>query len=405
MKSTSLGPLLKSFGLILISLIFSFNKSILIADELNKKKFAQEGIGGQLNLNYLKNIPRSEYILGPGDFLTLVIADDIPEFIIKTSIDGMGTIELPRLGRVFVQGLTKNELVDLLNESYEQYINFPDVAITIDNFRPMRIFIDGEVNSPGLYTIAGVKKVGVATKNEINSLTIDRQKSSTSFSEQNKIATDKFLSTNSLSESYLFPTVYDLIQVAGGVKNNADLSNIEIKRIDTISNGGGKVKTNINLLGSIKGNQNNQNIRIFDGDIIFVSESDISSMTQISDLIKSNLNPKFINIYLSGKAIQPGLKLVPNYSSASDLLEMFPQKTLKGSMFLYRSNIDGTTEKRRIKISKTNPKGSFNNPFLKDGDIVRVGNNKFSVAAEIISELTNPMTGIYSTYRVIKLFD
>ncbi len=394
MKLSTLRYFFKSCSFLFFCLFFLFNKPILIADELSRNKSNKEDISEQININYLKNIPRSDYILGPGDYLNLVIAEDIPELTVQKSISGLGTIDLPQLGTVYVQGLTKNELVDLLNESYEKYINFPNVSISIENYRPMRIFIDGEVNSPGLYTIAGVKKVNFEAFGN----------ASTSQRDMDNITPKLNENFSALKDSYLFPTVYDLIQQAGGVKNNADLTNIEIKRIDTLSNGGGRIKTNINLLASIKGDQNNQNIRVFDGDKIFISESNNSSLTQISDLIKSNLNPKSINVYLSGKVIGPGLKVVPNYSSASDLLEMFPQKSLKGPIFIYRRNIDGTTEKRRIKLSKKNTKGSFNNPFLKNGDIVRVGNNKFSVTAEIINELTSPFTGIYSTYKVIELF-
>ena len=167
----------KSCGFLFLCLFFLFNKSILVADELIRNKSNKEDISGQININYLKNIPRSEYILGPGDYLTLIIAKDISELTVKKSISGLGTIDLPRLGTVYVQGLTKNELVDLLNKSYEKYINFPNVSISIENYRPMRIFIDGEVNSPGLYTISGVKKVKVDAFSKPNSFKVEKDRS------------------------------------------------------------------------------------------------------------------------------------------------------------------------------------------------------------------------------------
>ena len=38
-----------------------------------------------------------------------------------------------------------------------------------------------------------------------------------------------------------------------------------------------------------------------DGDNIFIARSDKPSPTQITKAIKSNLNPKFINVYFAGR--------------------------------------------------------------------------------------------------------
>ena len=43
-----------------------------------------------------------------------------------------------------------------------------------------------------------------------------------------------------------FPTVFDAIKSAGGITTYSDLSSIEIIRKNSISNGGGKIKKNVN---------------------------------------------------------------------------------------------------------------------------------------------------------------
>ena len=54
----------------------------------------------------------------------------------------------------------------------------------------------------------------------------------------------------------------------------------------------GKIKTNVNLLKSLELQDSNQNIRIMDGDTISIKRSEKKSLSQISKIFKSNLNPK-----------------------------------------------------------------------------------------------------------------
>ena len=64
-------------------------------------------------------------------------------------IDGEGII-LPKLKTVYVNGLSIKELTKLLNESFKEYVKYPNVEITIKNYRPVRVFVQGEVSNPGL---------------------------------------------------------------------------------------------------------------------------------------------------------------------------------------------------------------------------------------------------------------
>ena len=57
---------------------------------------------------------------------------------------------------------------------------------------------------------------------------------------------------------------------------------------------------------------------------------------------------------------------------------------------------------KRIKFSPNSKRGNFNNPYLKDGDIIYVGNNVFSTLNEVITEVTSPLTGVISSYGLYK---
>ena len=60
--------------------------------------------------NYLERIPRDDYLLGPGDLLTISIADALPELVGSYRVQGDGTVFLPKINKVYVQGLTVTDL-------------------------------------------------------------------------------------------------------------------------------------------------------------------------------------------------------------------------------------------------------------------------------------------------------
>ena len=63
-----------------------------------------------------------------------------------------GTINFPLLGRLKVEGLTRRQLIDLVQDKLKKgdYIKEPVVTVRYQNFR---VQVLGEVNRPGSYTI------------------------------------------------------------------------------------------------------------------------------------------------------------------------------------------------------------------------------------------------------------
>ena len=60
--------------------------------------------------SYLKKLPVSDYILGPGDTIKINVSRDYPELETIVKIGREGTIYLPKIKRVYIGGLTINEL-------------------------------------------------------------------------------------------------------------------------------------------------------------------------------------------------------------------------------------------------------------------------------------------------------
>ena len=106
----------------------------------------------RLNLRY------NTYILGPGDRLQIELLD-LPELSGIFSIGPDGTLYLPRLRAVHVEGLTVEELRLFLTEQFLTYVRQPEVFITPVGYRPVRVYVGGEVFRPGYYTIRGAELI------------------------------------------------------------------------------------------------------------------------------------------------------------------------------------------------------------------------------------------------------
>jgi polysaccharide export outer membrane protein len=66
-------------------------------------------------------------------------------------VDVNGTIDFPVLGNLRVSGLTRSEMLKMLQEKIKVYIKNPIINLQITNFK---VSVQGEVASPGTYPVA-----------------------------------------------------------------------------------------------------------------------------------------------------------------------------------------------------------------------------------------------------------
>lgn len=348
--------------------------------DINKTNF--------INKNYLKKSPSEDYLIGEGDTIQIIISRDTPEINGTYKVDNGGTIYMPRIHRTFISGLTLNELNNALDETFSEFVKNPKTESSIIVYRPIKVYVEGEVEQPGLY-VFGSDKIG--------------EKFSTNFLKyRNKSANNIPTSEIPLEKPETFPTIYDAIQRSQGITMYSDLENIEITRVNSLSKGGGRKKTNLNFLKALGGNGvPSLNIRIYDGDIIKINRTNNPISTQISKAINTNLNPQFMSIFVSGRVNSPGLLAVSKASTLEDGLDIAGGTNfLKGKIRFIRANQDGTIEKRKFSFKRNRKRGSYKNPYLKNGDIIYVDKSIFNVANEVLKEITSPFLGIYSTYKI-----
>jgi len=98
----------------------------------------------------LKEVAKGDYVLGPEDTVEVsVFRRD--EMAAKATISASGKISYFLIGDLQAGGLTRFELRDRIQEQLSEYIKDPKVVVNISEYRSHKIFVLGQVRTPGVY--------------------------------------------------------------------------------------------------------------------------------------------------------------------------------------------------------------------------------------------------------------
>ena len=354
------------------------------------------------------------YILGPGDSLQIELLD-IPELSGTFSIGPDGTLYLPRLRALYVEGLTVQELRSFLTQQFRAYVKNPELYIRPVGYRPVRIYVGGEVKRPGYYTLTGNQLLsGVSSEADSS---IRSGAGNQPDSRPNGLGNQAFgPSTPGSSGSpgssgglttygAVFPTLFDAIRAAQGITPYSNLADIQVTRKQALGAGGGKIRTNLALIDLITRGDESQNIRLFDGDVVSVARSPVVLREQLLKAGQTNLNPQFISVFVSGRVKQPGSTIVPQGSSLNQaLIASGGLQLLRGKVEFVRFTREGELDRRTFSFNPNAPADAPNNPVLAAGDIIRVQDSALSAGITVMNELTAPVLGVYSIYGLYGAF-
>ncbi|WP_420992053.1 polysaccharide biosynthesis/export family protein [Cupriavidus sp. 30B13] len=145
------------------------------------------------------------YTVGVGDILSIVVWDhpelvfptqtysigsayEIPNYSGAANVPGYvvnpsGTIQFPYAGRVEVVGKTADDIRGQLTAQLKPFVSMPQVTVRVLAFRSKRVYLDGEVKTPGPQNIDDVPMTLVEALNRaggINVLTGDNSRVSIS---------------------------------------------------------------------------------------------------------------------------------------------------------------------------------------------------------------------------------
>jgi polysaccharide export outer membrane protein len=155
-----------------------------------------------------------DYVVGPGDTLNVQLYGTAPALYTLT-VGRDGRINFPKLGPIAVSGLSFDAARALIQRHVAQEMIGTQASITMGDLRSIRVFVMGEAEKPGSYTVSGLS------------------------------------------------TMTNALFVSGGVKKIGSLRNIELKR-------NGRLVTVLDLYDLLLHGDTSGDRQLMPGDVIFI---------------------------------------------------------------------------------------------------------------------------------------
>lgn len=97
----------------------------------------------------------NNYVAGPQDVLAITVYGQAA-LSGNYTVEADGTFSFPLVGRIKVGGLTLRAIEQLLRKELSSgFLRNPQVSVAVEQHRSQRIFIVGEVRTPGTYALSG----------------------------------------------------------------------------------------------------------------------------------------------------------------------------------------------------------------------------------------------------------
>jgi polysaccharide biosynthesis/export protein len=293
------------------------------------------------------------YTLGPGDRVRIDVFN-VPEYSGEFIVLVDGTLNLPVVGAIRVEGGTLEQVSRVIGKAYERYVRVPNVTVGLILARPIQVTIAGEVNRAGSYSIP-------------------------------------------LAETRKFPTLSQALQLAGGVKQTSNLRRVRVVR--------GNREGFFDILAVLQGRQGtSQDFTLRDGDAVFVPAATTVSASDISQIAESNISSQdnAIKVTVAGEVNRAGAYSIP-LSNGPNEPRRFP--TLSQAVQL-AGGVNQTSDLRRVRLSRGNASVPFNllavlqgtnkDITLRDGDTIFIP-TAINASADDISRISDSNIGSQDT--------
>ncbi|MEL6164702.1 MAG: SLBB domain-containing protein [Cyanobacteria bacterium J06628_3] len=215
---------------------------------------------------------RSSYALGGGDRIRVNVFE-VEEYSGEYVIPPGGSVNLPLIGSVAVEGLTTEQAADEIAKRYARFLRRPIISVNLLSPRPINVFVAGEVTRPGAYTLSLQGGAGQ-------------------------------------DPGIQYPTVLAALTTAQGVTLSANITEVQLRRRVA----GGRQQTVIlNLDELIKTGRSFQDITLRDGDTVFVPTSQTFNVATARNIAAANFaadptRPRTVAVV--GEVQRPGSYLI-----------------------------------------------------------------------------------------------
>ncbi|MEJ2700471.1 MAG: polysaccharide export protein, partial [Desulfuromonadales bacterium] len=99
-----------------------------------------------------------DYVIGPGDTLNISIWGNI-DGNYEVTVDRSGDIVLPKIGAIHLWGQTFSQAQETIRQQVSKYFKHFQMNVTMGALRSIQVYIVGEVNAPGTYTVSSLSTV------------------------------------------------------------------------------------------------------------------------------------------------------------------------------------------------------------------------------------------------------
>ena len=353
-----------NFLQVTLALFFLFIQGLYLKSVAEPIKEKSE-MGNIINENFndAVSLQESYYLLGPGDKLRLIVEDNREEFDGAYTILNDGSATFPLIGQVYLENLSIEQASNLIEKKFSKELLVPQISLTIEETRPIKVAIIGEVNRPGIYS------------------TYEKGKE--------------------------ISTLIDAVRAAGGITPKSNLTNVTIKR--RLPGHFEKYKiAKLDLFDLIYTGNQLQNPFLLDRDIIEIERVE-NLPKNIVKTASSTLSPKTINVTIVGEVEVPGaLETEANTPLLQAVLKAGGLKSPQANrqrIELIRLNNNGSVSRLRFKYNLSKGISKENNPPLINGDVVKVYPTNLTKFGKGINSVTNPLTGLVNAVTLFRLLD
>ena len=281
-----------------------------------------------------------DYILGLGDQIIIqYYGADSGEFFLE--IDRSGSILLPKIGPVILNGLKLEEARRLIRSRVEAQLVGVNATISIGKTKFINIFVAGNVNSPGVYSMPALSRVthalytagGITDIGTYRNIKVKRQGQVVGSVD----LYDFLVNGDNSSDINLHPNDVVLvglseknIQVRGAVKRPGiyELKNDDLISIINIFGGfsPGADKENVSYSSLISESPTRilnftdiKEFNFYDGDNIFIKYKP-SSFVKINEVERNSFKSSAVRVKVQGEVLYPGEYLLENGETLSSLI-------------------------------------------------------------------------------------
>jgi polysaccharide biosynthesis/export protein len=306
----------------------------------------------------------ANYLLGPGDSLQVDVFN-ATEYSGEFQVLPGGVLNLPMIGSISVGGMTITQASDVIEARLREFVRRPHVTVSVLAARPMQVAIAGEVNRPGAYTVALDGEAGI-------------------------------------------PTLTQVIDLAGGITQTADIRGIEVYR-QLPAQGQGALasqddRLQVDLMQLLREGRLEEDIALQNGDRILIPQAVALSPQEATELANASFSPDEMMVNVVGEVARPGsLQVPPNTPLNQVILAAggFNNRAQRGNVTLVRLNVNGTVTQQEIAVDFASGVSQENNPPLRPNDTVIIGRNGLTQVTDVLGAVLSPLSGLFNLFRLL----